>query len=108
MAETALHDHAVTITAEAVARRAENIEAVLASLDDFLGHGIRKHIRGLAIHFPGIEQFLRAERQLTARDCPCNGQAGGLAIPKKVSRIVRVVARLHVHIEAASGAQDEE
>src|SRR6266851_10088250 len=104
MAESALHDHAVAITGKSVTRRAEYVVALAAAFHDFLRHGIWERIRRLAIHFSGIQQLLRAKRQFAARDRPRNGHARGLAVSKKVGGIVWVVARLHVHIEAASSA----
>src|SRR6202035_2623623 len=100
MPKTALHDHAVAVARESVARRAEYVVTLAAAFHDFLGYGIWERLRRLAIHFPGVQQFLRAERHVPTRNRPWNGQARGLAVSKKIGGIVRVIARLHVHIEA--------
>ena len=96
-----------TIAGKTVTGRAEHVVALAAALHDFLGHRIWKRFRRLAIHFPGVQQFLRPKRQFTTRNCPWNRQARGLTVAKKIRRIVRVVARLNVHIETASRAYEK-
>ena len=41
-----------------MARRAINIEALPAAVQNLARHGKGKHVRGLPIDFPGVEQFV--------------------------------------------------
>src|SRR6266853_2370238 len=104
MPKSALNNHSVAVTGEPVARRAINIETFLAALHDFPGHLKRKCRARLSIHFARVEQFVGAECEVSARNSSRYRHARGLAVFKKVCRIVWIVARLDVHILTASRA----
>ena len=107
-AESALHDHAVAVAGQSVARRAENVEALAAAIQ----HGARdrewKRVRRRwPFSIPGEQHFAPARDDFAARHGSRDRRALRLAVGEKIARVVRVVARLHVHIEAAAGAAAE-
>src|SRR5467141_1930600 len=88
-------------------RRAVDIEALPAAVQDVARDWERKCVHQRAIQFACIQNLLRSHGQVTARNGSGNGHTGGLAILEEIRRVEWVVARLQVHVLTAPGTQQQ-
>jgi hypothetical protein len=101
--KASLHDHSLAIAHSAVAGGAVDVEAILPALQDLARDWERELGHGLVVpgaRLPRIEALVRAE--LAARHRAFHERAGGPVILKEPTGRERVVARLYVHVLAAS------
>src|SRR5579871_6485782 len=82
---------------------AEDVEALLAASENFFGDGKGHHIARIATDLAGIEIGVFVE--LAAGDCAFDKGPGGALVGVEVAAGKRILARLHVHVDAAGGGE---
>jgi hypothetical protein len=85
---------------------AENIESFPTSLKNFLGYRKRHDIAWIAADLAGVEVTVRM--QLAARDRALDQRTRGTLIGIEIAARKRILARLHVHVDAAGGGQRDQ
>ena len=99
--ESARGDEAVAVPEARVAGSAENVEALAAVGQDFFGDGEGHDVAGIVADLAGVEISVFVE--LAAGDCTFNERTGGSLVGVEIAAGERVLARLHVHVDAAGG-----
>ena len=84
-----------------VAGSAIDVVALASALENFFGHGKRHVVAGIVADFAGVEIGVFVE--LAAGDGAFDRRAGGALVGEEIAVGERVVAGLHVHVEAAGG-----
>src|SRR6185503_5692699 len=94
------HDHAQAIPQPPVAGRAENIESLLAALDELARHGKRDPVDELFAVLAGEENFIRPQQP--ARHGAFGNWTSRAAVGEKAARTQRNIFRLILHVLAAA------
>src|ERR1035438_9306173 len=89
-----------------VARRAVDVEALLAAQNQVLGYRHRKEVRQFAVlALAGVEQ--RVVIEVAARHCAFDEGAGGAAVGEEIAGPQWDVLRLVMHVLAAGREQGQ-
>ena len=99
--ESAGGDEAVAVADAGVAGGAENVEALAAAGEDFFGDGEGHDVAGVVADFAGVEIGVFVE--LAAGDGAFDRGAFGALVGEEIAAGERILAGLHVHVDAAGG-----
>ena len=84
---------------------AENVEALAAALENFFGDREGHDVAGIVADLSGVEVSVFVE--LSAGDGAFDWRTRGALVGEEVAARERILARLHVHVDAAGGGQGD-
>src|SRR5215467_5447451 len=86
-------------------RSAIDVVALASALENFFGDRERHIVARICADFPGIE--IGVSVQLSTGDCAFDRRAGRAMIGVEIAVCEGIQTRLHLHVEAAGGSEDD-